>query len=145
MAWLNGYNLRTAKGDMTAMKHFTGLAHLALYTTDLEGTIRFYELLGGQVTGRAEVEKPAGTNRLAMVALPGFSLEIIEPHDGSPVTAEGGLFPHVAIQVDDINAAVSDLRAAGISTFRAEAPMDMPIFGGIRNIFCPGPNGERRE
>ena len=50
------------------MKHFTGLAHLALYTTDLEGTIRFYELLGGQVTGRAEVEKPAGTNRLAMVA-----------------------------------------------------------------------------
>lgn len=127
------------------MKHFTGLAHIALYTTDLESTIKFYETLGGVLDDRAQVEKPAGTNLLAMVKLAGFYLEIIEPHDGAAVTPQGGLFPHIAIEVDDIDAAVASLKAAGITNFRTEAPMTMAIFGGIRNIFFTGPNGEQLE
>lgn len=127
------------------MKHFTGLAHIALFTKDLNASVKFYETLGGTVCGHADVEKPAGTNHITLVELPGFVLEIIEPHDGSPVTAEGGLFPHVAIEVDDIEAAVADLRAAGVTGFRTEAPMSIPIFGGIRNIFFYGPDGELLE
>ena len=84
------------------MKHFTGLAHIALFTKDLKTSTAFYEALGGVVTDHADVEKPTGTNHIVMVQMPGFFLEIIEPHDGSPVTAEGGLFPHIAIEVDDI-------------------------------------------
>lgn len=128
------------------MNHITGLAHIALYTNDLETSIRFYENLGGMLTDRAQVAKPAGTNLLAMVKLAGFFLEIIEPHDGSPVTPEGGLFPHLALEVDDIDAAVSNLKNAGINTFRTDIPNDMPgLFGGIRNIFFTGPNGEQLE
>lgn len=128
------------------MNHITGLAHMALYTKDLEASIRFYENLGGMLTDRAQVEKPAGTNLLAMVKLADFFLEIIEPHDGSPVTPEGGLFPHLALEVDDIDAAVSNLKNAGINTFRTDVPNDMPgLFGGIRNIFFTGPNGEQLE
>lgn len=128
------------------MNHITGLAHIALYTKDLETSIRFYENLGGILTDRAQVAKPAGTNLLAMVKLAGFFLEIIEPHDGSPVTPEGGLFPHLALEVDDIDAAVSNLKNAGINTFRMDVPNDMPgLFGGIRNIFFTGPNGEQLE
>ncbi len=127
------------------MKHMTGLAHIALYTTDLEATIQFYVDLGGQLTDQAQVKKPSGTNRLAMVKLAGFCLEIIEPHDGSEVTAKGGLFPHIAIEVDDIDQAIEDAKAAGVSTFRTEQPVDMDIFGGIRNIFFTGPNGEQVE
>lgn len=128
------------------MNHITGLAHIALYTKDLETSIRFYENLGGMLTDRAQVEKPAGTNLLAMVKLADFFLEIIEPHDGSPVTPEGGLFPHLALEVDDIDAAISNLKNAGINTFRTDVPNDMPgLFGGIRNIFFTGPNGEQLE
>lgn len=127
------------------MKHFTGLAHIALFTRDLNTSVKFYETLGGTVCGHADVEKPAGTNHITLIELPGFVLEIIEPHDGSPVTAEGGLFPHVAIEVDDIEAAIADLRAAGVTSFRAEAPMSLPIFGGIKNIFFYGPDGELLE
>ena len=112
------------------MKHFTGLAHIALFTKDLKTSTAFYEALGGVVTDHADVEKPTGTNHITMVQMPGFFLEIIEPHDGSPVTAEGGLFPHIAIEVDDID---------------TEEPMTMPIFGGIRNLFFKGPDGELIE
>lgn len=127
------------------MKHFTGLAHVALYTKDMDASVKFYETLGGIVTDHADIQKPLGINRLKMVQMPGFFLEIIEPHDGSPVTAEGGLFPHLAIEVDDVDAAVADLKAAGITSFRTPEPNTMPIFGGIRNIFFFGPDGELLE
>lgn len=127
------------------MKHFTGLAHIALFTKNLDASVKFYEALGGTVTDHADVQKPAGTNHITMVKMPGFYLEIIEPHDGSPVTAEGGLFPHIAIEVDDIDAAVSDMKAKGITSFRSEPPMELPIFGGIKNIFFFGPDGELLE
>lgn len=42
------------------MKHFTGLAHIALYMKDLVTSIAFYEKLGGTVTGKADVPKPNG-------------------------------------------------------------------------------------
>ena len=127
------------------MKHLTGLAHIALYTKDMETSVKFYETLGGVVTDHADVKKPTGTNHIKMVQMPGFFLEIIEPHDGSPVTAEGGLFPHIAIEVDDIDAAIADLKAAGITSFRNPEPNTMPIFGGIRNICLFGPDGELLE
>ena len=100
------------------MKHITGLAHIALFTKDLETSIKFYECLGGKVTGQADVQKPLGTNHIKIVSMPGFDLEIIEPHDGTDVTAQGGLFPHIAIEVNDIDAAIADLKAAGITNFR---------------------------
>ena len=127
------------------MKHLTGLAHIALYTKDLEASLAFYGMLGGVVFDQADVKKPAGTNHIKLVQMPGFVLEIIEPHDGSPVTAEGGLFPHIALEVDDVDAAVAELKALGINTFRTAEPNSMSIFGGIRNIFFYGPDGELLE
>ena len=112
------------------MKHITGLAHIALFTKDLETSIKFYECLGGKVTGQADVQKPLGTNHIKIVSMPGFDLEIIEPHDGTDVTA-----------------AIADLKAAGITNFRGgvDKAADLPIFGGIRNAFFIGPNGEQLE
>ena len=110
------------------MKHITGLAHIALFTKDLETSIKFYECLGGKVTGQADVQKPLGTNHIKIVSMPGFDLEIIEPHDGTDVTALGGLFPHIAIEVNDIDAAIADLKAAGITNFRGgvDKAADLP-------------------
>ena len=36
------------------MKHLNGLAHIALYTNDLQEYLSFYERLGGRLTDRAE-------------------------------------------------------------------------------------------
>lgn len=128
------------------MKYITGLAHIALYTKDMNSSVKFYETLGGTAVDHAESKKPAGTNLLTMVKMPGnFYLEIIEPHDGNPVTANGGLFPHLAFEVSNIDETVLELKAAGITTFRTPEPTTMPIFGGIRNIFLYGPDGELIE
>ena len=128
-----------------SMKHLKGLAHIALYTKDMATSLKFYEMLGGTITDQADVQKPAGTNHIKLVQMPGFVLEIIEPHDGSSVTSEGGLFPHIAFEVDDVDAMVVELKEAGIDTFRTSEPNSMPIFGGIRNIFFYGPDGELLE
>lgn len=127
------------------MTHLKGLAHIALYTNDLQASLAFYERLGGCLTDQAESRKTTGINRLAMVQMPGFCLEIIEPHDGTSFLADKSIFPHIAIEVDDIDAALADIRAAGVTSFRTEKPMDMPVFGGIRNIFFTGPDGELIE
>ena len=127
------------------MKHLKGLAHIALYTKDMTTSLKFYEMLGGIVTDQADVKKTTGTNHIKLVQMPGFVLEIIEPHDGSTVTAEGGLFPHIALEVDNVDAMVAELKESGVNTFRTSEPNSMPIFGGIRNIFFYGPDGELLE
>ena len=111
---LSGDLLRWNAERILIMKHITGLAHIALFTNDLETSIKFYECLGGK---------------------------------GTDVTAQGGLFPHIAIEVNDIDAAIADLKAAGITNFRGgvDKAADLPIFGGIRNAFFIGPNGEQLE
>ena len=126
---LSGDLLRWNAERILIMKHITGLAHIALFTKDLETSIKFYECLGGKVTGQADVQKPLGTNHIKIVSMPGFDLEII------------------AIEVNDIDAAIADLKAAGITNFRGgvDKAADLPIFGGIRNAFFIGPNGEQLE
>ena len=82
---------------------------------------------------------------MAMIRFPGFCLEIIEPHDGTAIAGANGLFPHIAIETDDVDAAVRELKELGISSFASEEPSDMAIFGVIRNIFFTGPQGEKIE
>ena len=67
------------------MKHITGLAHIALFTKDLETSIKFYECLGGKVTGQADVQKRLGTKQIKIDSMPGFHFVIIEAHDGHEV------------------------------------------------------------
>lgn len=123
-----------------------GLGHVALYTTDIEQTLSFYEKLGGSCYARDQVQKPNGINQLAMMRFPGFDLEIIQPGDGTPVMPEGGLWPHIAIEVEDINTAFAELKNLGIDHFKTEQPVEMPtLFGGLRDLFFYGPNGELIE
>ena len=79
--------------------------------------------------------------------MPGFDLEIIEPHDGTDVTAQGGLFPHIAIEVNDIDAAIADLKAAGITSFRGgvDKAADLPDLRRHPKRVFIGPNGEQLE
>lgn len=123
-----------------------GLAHIAIYTTDVEQSIAWYQKLGGECYDRGEVKKPTGINRLAMVRLAGLDLELIQPGDGTPVEPAGGVIPHLALEVADLDAAISQLRAVGIDSFRTEQPVELPdLFGGLRNIFLTGPSGELIE
>ena len=53
------------------------------------------------------------------------------------------------LQADDLPAAwvleLSSFQLHGMDTFAADAPADMELFGGIRNINLSGPSGETIE
>lgn len=128
------------------MKSYKKLAHIAVYTTDLERSIAFYETLGGTCTMRGEVQKPTGVNQLAMVTLTNFEIELIQPGDGTVVTPDTGVMPHFAIEVQNLPLVVNAMRAMGMGAFCTETPNVIPeLFGGLQNIFFRGPSGEMIE
>ena len=126
------------------MKHITGPAHIAVMTNDIEGTAAFYEKLGGEVYDRGTVMKPAGLTNLAMVHFHGYDLELVQPADGACTTT--GVVAHFAMMVDDLDAAIEELRGLGVETFKTPEKKVLPeLFGGLQNIFFVGPNGEEIE
>lgn len=128
------------------MEQLKGLAHVAILTKDMQESIAFYEKLGGVLQQTDTVQKPTGFNKLAMVVFHGILLELIEPHDGTEVNANGGVIPHIAFTVEDLQAAAAEIRAAGIDTFLKPEPTVLPdLFGGLQNWFFTGPSGEQIE
>ena len=125
-------------------EHFKGLGHIAIYTKDMDESIAFYEKLGGSLRQRAAVSTPNGEKLLALVAFGGVILELIQSPTPMPMT-EGNI-PHLALDVDDVDAAAASIRAAGVDTFLTPEKKVLPdLFGGLENWFFTGPSGEQIE
>lgn len=125
-------------------EHVQGLGHVAVYTRDMEESIAFYEKLGGEVKGRGGVPAPEGEKKLALVSLGGVALELIQSPGNMPM--EEGNIPHLALLVDDLDAAAAAVRAAGVDTFLTPEKKVLPnLFGGLQNWFFSGPSGEQIE
>lgn len=100
------------------------LDHVVLAAKDTDAaTARFREVLG---LGTRQVIEPEGTGlRIADVPSGNCYLEIVQPvGDGNPMAAwleerGGGMFAF-AVEVDDIDAAVADLRAKGVQVSDVE-------------------------
>lgn len=127
------------------MNTWKGLAHIALFTSNLEQSIAFYENLGGVCTMRSQAQKPEWVNLLALVDLHGFTLEIVQPGGGEPVQPQNNVFGHIAIAVDSLEDAIEELRSRGVDTFLGGINELPDTFGGVRNIFFTGPDGEQIE
>ena len=57
-----------------------------------------------------------------------------------------GCIPHIAIYVDDLDAAAAEIKAAGVDTFMTPEKKVLPqLFGGLENWFFTGPSGEQIE
>ena len=127
------------------MRSYLRLAHIAIYTTDIERSIKFYETLGAECTMRDSVQKPTGVNQLAMLTLTNFEIELIQPGDGKMPAGEG-VIPHFAIEVANLPLVVNEMRVMGLGEFCTEEPIELPnLFGGLRNIFFQRPSGEMVE
>ena len=108
---------------------------VAIHTRDMAESIAFYEKIGGSLSQQAALQTPDGEKKLALVSF---------RHPEIPL-AEGNL-PHIAIYVDDLDAAAEELKAAGVDTFMTPAKSVLPtLFGGLENWFFTGPSGEQIE
>lgn len=127
-------------------EYYKSLAHIAIYTTDIEESIAFYDKIGGSVQQRGGVQTPEGEKKLALVEFGGTVLELIQPPEGTLVPAGEGSIPHFAVYVDDLDKAAAAIKAAGVISFMTPEKRVLPdLFGGLQNWFFAGPSGEQIE
>ena len=120
-----------------------GLAHIGIFTTDIEKSIRFYtEILGFENYYSTQL----GATKLAFVKTGSCIIELVQPEDTTATAAHThGIVDHVAIAVKDISKLVCRLYDEGIE-FESDDVISLPgLFDGAKAIFFKGPNGVRLE
>lgn len=121
-----------------------GLAHVAIAVENLENSIKWYEKIGGKCHNRGELKTDIGVKKLALVNLFGVDFELIE--NEVPEKLPSGAITHVAITVVDLPKVIEYLKEKGVDSFMTKEIVNMPeLFGGLRNIFIKGPDGEEIE
>lgn len=107
---------------------FKGIHHIGIAVANLEESLARWGALFGAVPGSVE-EIPERGVRLAHLLFPdGSQVELLSPlGDGSPVAKfmekKGEGIHHFTLEVDDIDAALSELARAGLQ-FVSEGPQN---------------------
>ncbi len=124
----------------------TGLAHIGIFTQDVDKAKAFYQdVLGFALTNEEALVGDKGTTRLAFLEAGSCIVELIQPADPSSVADRpAGRVDHVAMAVKGIDEVAERLKTKGIA-FDTEEPSSLKILGGAKNIFFQGPDGERLE
>ena len=112
-----------------------GLSHIGIFVTDMERSVDFYKRLGFTLDNEANIHV-----KLAFMSAGTCLIELIEQKD---LSRPAGVIDHIAMEVDDIEAAVAQAKANGIMIDAEINSVD--ILGGIKNVFFQGPDGERLE
>ena len=113
----------------------TGIQHLGIPTGDLNRTIEFYQGLGFELTWQNPGE----------VAFLQNGTLVIETYAVDEPAMQNGAIDHVALNVQDIEAAWSDAQACGYET-EDKAINFLPFFErGVKFFTIIGPNREKVE
>ena len=107
-------------------KRVTGLQHIGLPTNDMPATVAFYRSLGFEIA-----------HQLAGVC--------IEAYESGKAAGKAGAIDHIALDVDDIEAAWEAVRAAGYQPRESEIQTLPFWYKGVRFFNIEGPNGETVE
>lgn len=117
----------------------TGLAHAAINAADLERSLHFYrDILGLPVV--EDLTLPTGVRLVHLRVEEGATVELFgrpEPLAPIPALPQAGLV-HLALAVDDVDAAYAELRAKGVEF----TGPPRPGLGQTRRlVFCKDPDG----
>ena len=131
-----------------------GVHHTGITVSDLDRSVAFYERLGFELAERIEEEGeevergvgvPGARLRVAMLQGPNSRLELIQylqPSDGpSPHPNNGIGAAHVCLEVEDVDAAVAELREQGIEFLTDPITHE----AGIRWVYAKDPDGITAE
>lgn len=114
-----------------------GLAHIAIYTKDIDASIAYYQNIGFTLVAESQPDV-----RLAFLSLGNCVIELVEFMNTLP---KEGVIPHIAIECSDIEDTVVTLKAKGIIPVLSEVIYNPKILTGVKNIFFSGPSGENLE
>ncbi len=122
------------------MSDFKGLAHIGVYTKDMDTSIAFYKKLGFEFVNLYD-----RGNKLGFIQLGDLLVELIQPADQSRLEGlGGGIIAHFAVEVKNIEAIVERFKAEGLIAADAKVN-ESANMGGSKNTFMVGPMGERIE
>lgn len=122
-------------------KMITGVAHIGLYIKDVERSIRFYEdVLGFKMIQRFTSLEG---NLMAFVKSGNLIIELIQHVEW--MDRKDGLFDHIAMEVEDIEAVSAELKSKGIE-FEDDIYFDKLVTDtGVKYQAFRGPDGEHLE
>lgn len=132
-----------------------GVHHTGITVSDLDRSVDFYSGLGFSELERTgeqgtEVERGLGVAgaklRVAMLESPnGGRLELLEyelPEDSPAVLPNNGIgAAHICVEVDDVDAAVAELRERGVEFLSDPITHE----SGIRWVYAKDPDGITAE
>ena len=114
----------------------TGVQHVGIPTTDLEGTIAYYERLGFECLGIY----PNGEDRCTFLRLNNLTLEVWTMN---PTPMENGAINHFALDSTDIEASFAEAQKLGLNFVEGSIQhIDTFWSNGIRYFNVLGPNHE---
>lgn len=122
-------------------RKLTGLAHIGILVSDVEASKDFY-LNTLRFDLKAEHELPSGV-KLVFCDAGSCQIELVWMPDH--VSKPEGVVSHIAIECDDIEGWVEELRAKGVKFESDTIGVMSNLLGGAKNIFLAGPDGERIE
>ena len=118
-----------------------GLAHIGIYASDAEVSKDFY-LNTLRFDFKAENVLPNGV-RLIFCDAGSCQIELVCPP--AATNRPEGVVSHIAIECENIEAWVEELRAKGVKFESDHVNVMDGLLGGAKNIFLTGPDGERIE
>ena len=121
--------------------NISGVAHIGLYIKDVERSKKFYtEVLGFETI--CEFVSLEG-NKMAFVKSGNLIIELIQHKVW--MDRKGGLFDHIAMEVENIEETSEKLKKLGIE-FEADIYFDDLVFDqGVKYQAFRGPDGEHLE
>lgn len=116
----------------------TGLQHIGLPTNDMAATLKFYQSLGFELAHKADNNGEA----VCFLQLGGLC---IEAYENGRAVGQPGAIDHIALNVEDIEAAWESIRTVGYQPRESEI-QELPFWdNGVRFFNIAGPNGETVE
>lgn len=117
-----------------------GLQHVGLPTNDLKATIAFYESLGFETV--YQVRNEAAGEDVAFLRLKNLT---IEAYENGQAAMQSGAIDHLAIDVDDVEAAYRLAQEQGYQIVSNGVEF-LPFWqNGVKFFILLGPNQERVE
>lgn len=120
--------------------------HIALATLDVNRTVEQYSALLGHKAGEVVFVPEQGV-KSAYMDIPGTGIEIMEPTDPEGgirkfIDKKGEGIHHIAVLVEDIDAAIEELESKGVRLIKGTAGEKKAVFihpkstGGVLIELC---------
>ena len=114
----------------------TGFQHVGLPTNDIEATIAFYKTLGFEVASTCDLP----TDKVAFLTLKGICIETYQSLTTNNAKGFDGAIDHICVDVDDIEATLEAVKAAGLKPINDEIEF-LPFWEkGVRFFKVLDPN-----